>query len=173
MSTSTLIRYSGLAAIMAGALRITTSFLPATTQPDVTLELLYLVIDVLLLLGIIGIYAYQHERVGKLGLIGFLLALIGTALITGPDGALGGVDIYMAGSLIISIGLSVFALAVWRANSLPHYVPILWLLSTVVGVGGFLLGNPPLAFILAGDAFGLAFIGAGIRLWSMQRTGSE
>jgi len=101
-----------------------------------------------------------------LGFIGFLLALIGTAIIAGPDGKIGSMDMYVTGSLMISVGLSLLAIGTWKADRLPRIVPVLWVLSMVVGVGGFLLGGPAVTFVIAGLAFGLAFIVAGVRIWS-------
>lgn len=144
------------------------SFIPFSSG-SVKLELLYLIIDVLLLLGLLGIYAYQHEQVGKLGFAGFLPALIGTASIIGPDGKLGSVDLYVAGSLLISLGLCVFSLGVWRAGMLPRAVPLLWIASTVIGIGGFLVNGPPITFLLAGVAFGLGFMLAGLKIWQSLR----
>jgi hypothetical protein len=165
MTSAKLIRLGGRAALLAGVLRTGASFIPST-PPGVALELFYLVIDVLLLLGLLGIYAYQHEEVGVVGLLGFLLALIGTAIIVGPDGALGGVEMYVVGSLLISIGLTLLALGSWKAQRLPRAVPVLWVLSTVVGIGGFLAGGLALTYLIAGALFGLAFIIAGVRIWS-------
>lgn len=165
MSAATLIRLGGLAAMLAGALRMAASFIPYSSA-SVQLELLYLVIDLLLLLGLLGIYAYQHEQAGKLGFAGFLPALIGTASIVGPDGKLGNVDMYVAGSLLISLGLCVFSIGIWRARMLPRAVPLLWIASTVIGIGGFLVNGPPVTFLLAGVTFGLGFVLAGSKIWS-------
>ena len=165
MSTAALVRLAGLAAILAGVLRAGAAFVPYS-DPGTGLELFYLVIDVLILLGLLGVYAYEHAQVGVLGLAGFLLALVGTASITGPDGTLGGVDVYAAGAGTLSIGLLLLALASWNAERLPRWVCALWALSTLVGVGGFLIGQPPATFLIAGVAFGLGFVGAGFRLWS-------
>lgn len=165
MSSAALIRLAGLAAGLAGVLRTGAAIAPYA-EPGVGLELFYLVIDVLILLGLLGVYAYEHERVGILGLAGFLLALVGTASITGPDGSLGGVDVYLAGAGAISIGLLLLALASWNAERLPRWVCVLWALSTLVGVGGAVIGAPAATFRVAGVAFGLGFVGAGLRLWS-------
>jgi hypothetical protein len=137
MSSQQLIRWGGLAAMLAGALRTAASFWPSA-EPGVTLEVLYLVIDVLLLFGIFGIYAFQHERIGWFGFVGFLLAVIGTAIIAGPDGTIGLVDMYTAGSLSV---------------------------ATVVGILAAVTGRESL-LVVTGVTFGLAFMGAGARLWS-------
>jgi hypothetical protein len=66
MSSQQLIRWSGLAAMLAGGLRTAASF-SLSAEPGVSLEILYLAIDLLLLFGVFGIYAFQHERFGSLG----------------------------------------------------------------------------------------------------------
>ena len=43
--------------------------------------------------------------------------MIGTAIIVGPDGAIGGVDEYAVGSLMISVGLSLLAFGTWKART--------------------------------------------------------
>lgn len=166
MPTATLIRLGGLAAILAGVLRVGTSFIPySNSKPGVALELLYLIIDVLILLGLLGVYGHQNEVVGRWGFLGFLLALIGTAINVGPDGKIGVVEMYVVGSLMISVGLSILAIGTWNAKRLPRTVPLLWVMSTVVGVGGYLIGGPTVTFVIAGLAFGLAFIVAGVKIW--------
>lgn len=172
MSSERLIRLGGLAAMLAGVLRVGASFIPYT-KSGVALELLYLTIDVLLLLGLLGLYTYQHEQVGLVGFLGFLSALIGTAIIVGPDGEIGGVNMYVVGSLLISVGLSLLAIGTWRAQRLPRAVPVLWLLSMVVGIGGFLAGGLTLTFLIAGVAFGVAFLLAGLRVWTDNKTAPE
>ena len=165
MSSAALIRLGGLAAILAGVLRAAAAFL-AAMEPSVALEWLYLLIDVLLLFGLFGVYAYQHAESGIWGVAGFLLAAIGLESIGGPDGEIGDVDIYTAGATLIGIGLVVLAVGSWRGQKLPRYVPTLWVLSTVVGMSAFLVAGSALPFQIAGVAFGLGFVGAGIRLWS-------
>ena len=164
MTLTRLVRYGSLAAMLAGALRTISAFIPYNAA-SVPLEWFYLVIDVCLLLGLLSLYLYQHEEVGRVGFAGFLPALIGMASIIGPDGKIGNVDMFVAGSLTISLGLTVFAIGVWRAGRLPHAVPVLWWLSTLVGIGGFAVKAPPSTFVLAGVAFGLAFVIAGFKVW--------
>jgi hypothetical protein len=94
--------------------------------------------------------------------------MIGTAIIAGQDGWIGGVEEYVIGSLMISFGLTILAFGTWGARMLPRAVPVLWVLSTVVGVGGFAAGGNAVTFQIAGTAFGCAFILAGLRIWSNQ-----
>jgi hypothetical protein len=165
MSSAALIRLGGLAAMLGGLLRTGAALLPATGS-SVALEWLYLLIDVLLLLGLLGVYAYQHAESGIWGFAGFLLAVVGLESIGGPDGKIGGVDIYTTGTVVIGIGLVVLAVGSWMGRKVPRYVPALWILSTVVGMSGFLVAGSTLPFRIAGVAFGLGFVGAGNRLWS-------
>ena len=167
MPAATLIRFGGLSAILAGLLRAATSFLPyLTTEQSPVLEVLYLITDVLILFGLLGVYAYQHLRAGTWGFAGFLLALTGTALIVGPDGTIGSLDMYIAGALLISVGVVFLAIGTWRAEQLSRWVPILWVVSTLVGIGGFLLGESDWTLLIAGVTFGLGFLLAGLQIWS-------
>ena len=170
MSSQQLIRLGGLAAMLAGGLRTAASF-SSSAEPGVTLEILYLVIDILLLFGIFGIYAFQHEHIRWFGFVGFLLAVIGTAIIAGPDGTIGVVDMYTAGSLSVGAGIVFLAVGSWAARTLPHWVAILWIVSTVVGILGAVTGRESL-FVVTGVTFGLAFVGAGARLWSRTPVGN-
>jgi hypothetical protein len=164
MTSQQLIRWSGLAAILAGALRTAASFWPSA-EPGVALEIVYLVIDLLILFGILGVYGFQSERIGPLGFLGFLLAVIGTAIITGPDGKIGSVDMYVTGSLSLGLGLVFLAIGSWTARTMPRWVAILWLVSIVVGILGAAAGLQSLS-VISGVAFGVAFMGAGVRVWS-------
>ena len=73
MSLTGLIRFGGIAAMLAGVLRTAASFIPYS-KPTVAMEWFYLVIDVLLLLGLLGIYVHPHAHVGLVGFLGFLMA---------------------------------------------------------------------------------------------------
>jgi hypothetical protein len=84
---------AGLAAVLSGASSVTGDLLSlvvdlesaesAATAPYVFVFLLYLLGTMLLLLGLVGLYASQSEAAGALGLVGFLVAFLGTALISG------------------------------------------------------------------------------------------
>lgn len=107
------------------------------------------------LFGLIGLYLYQFERSGKLGLAGFILAFIGTAMFVGTgmitafvwpviaehdpgfvaeDGPMFK-DALTSGATLLTyvflgIGYIVFAIAMLRARTMPP--PACWLL--MVGV---------------------------------------
>jgi hypothetical protein len=94
MSPSGLIRLGGLAAVLAGVLFIiydllSLGFAPddlseaATTGSYAVYEGLHLIGGVLLLGGLVGLYAGQSPSAGTLGVAAFLVAFVGTALVVG------------------------------------------------------------------------------------------
>jgi hypothetical protein len=93
MSSSTVIRLGGLAALVGNALFVVVSLVLVFGIPDnmalsvaasstfwFVTHLLWVIAMLLGLLGLIGIYARQAERMGVLGLIAFLLTFFGWAL---------------------------------------------------------------------------------------------
>jgi hypothetical protein len=164
MSSANLIRWGGLAAILAGILRGVNSFLPNDIS-IVAIEILYLITDLFILFGIMGLYGFQHQESGWWGCWGFLLATIGTGIIIGPDGSISGVNMYPVGSLIFAAGLTLLAVGSWIANKLPRWVPVFWVLSTILGFIGYFSPGLNLLFVISGVIFGIGFAGAGIKVW--------
>lgn len=98
MAPSNLLRLSGLAAVGAGVLLAVSELLGLTIDYDnlrveVTtgfwfVSSLGFMLGAILLLGaLIGIYLRQAEAAGTLGLLGFLVAFVGTALVVGATWA--------------------------------------------------------------------------------------
>jgi hypothetical protein len=164
MSSTNLIRWGGLAAIIAGILRGINSLLPSST-PIVAIEILYLLTDIFILFGIMGLYGFEHQESGWWGFFGFLLGIIGIGTIR--TGAISGVNMYPVGALIFTVGLILFAIGSWIANKLPRWVSGFWLLSTVIGVMGYFVPGLNLFFVVSGVIFGISFSGAGIKVWSV------
>jgi hypothetical protein len=165
MSSTSLIRLGGLAALLAGILRGINSFLPSNIS-IVTLEILYLITDVLILFGLMGIYGFQHQESGWWGLGGFVLATTGTGIIIGPDGLIGGVNMYAVGSLILAAGLILLAIGSAIARRLTGWIPVGWVLSTIIGFIGYFAPSLSLLFMVSGVIFGISFAGAGFQIWS-------
>ncbi len=113
--TAGLVRVGALAAILGGALRIVSSFIPyeANSAP---LEALYAVIDVCFVFGLIAIYITSAEAVGMAGLAAFLVAMTGLASIVGPDPQAFGIDFYRAGALVFVLGLAGLSVQLFRAR---------------------------------------------------------
>jgi hypothetical protein len=109
MKSSNLIRLGGLAAMLGGGLFILTDLLglvaidrdnpsqEATTGAWAVYSGGALLGAVLLLLGLVAIYVPQSEAAGTLGLVGFVLAFVGTVLGSGTIFA----DTFVAPSLAV------------------------------------------------------------------------
>lgn len=155
-------RAAALAAIGAGALRLISPFLD-WSSPTSALEAYALVVDFGLLFGLSGFYFKNASRLGVLGLCGYFVASAGLAVITGPDGVAFGIDIYAAGAHVIGIGLSVFSVALLMAG-VARLAAFAWIAAAVVSVAGGALGQGDISFMIAGIAFALGFIAAGVDL---------
>jgi len=169
MSYTTLERLGGLAALAGGVLIVITGLVglialdyedfdeTALTGAYAVTSLLYLLAVILVLGGLVGLYARQLEAAGSLGVFGFLLAFFGMALLVGavwfqaiaaptlalavpgffeddPAGWLGwGMGLAY---VLAALGWLVFGLATLRAHVYPRWAAILLI------VGAVLLGLP-------------------------------
>ena len=164
MSRTALIRAGGMAAVGGGILRVAASFAP-NVGPEVARQLLYLLIDVLLLLGVLGFYELRHGDIGRPGAVGFLLALIGLSVVRSSR-AIPGVDLYPMGSLALVLGLLTLGVSAWKVKTLAVWVPVALLVSILAGLVGTVVGGAGWLFGLSGVAFGVAFAGLGHTVWS-------
>src|SRR5512138_3210082 len=91
MSSTKLIRWSGLSLLLGGvafAVHLLTHPPGETAQYAfyplwVPSHLIGGIASILILLGLVGLYVRQSEKVGLLGLIGFILAFVGWTLSAG------------------------------------------------------------------------------------------
>jgi hypothetical protein len=162
ISSKTLFRFGGAAAIVGGLLRVFSSFLPYQ-EASPLLETLYGLVDICLLFGLLAIYLKHAERLGGLGLIAFVLALTGVASIVGPDAIMFGVNFYVAGAGILITGTLLLSIQMLRDGTLVC-ASILWVLSFVLTIAAISFSHP-LLFSLAGVNFGAAYILAGTQLF--------
>lgn len=175
MQSSDLIRWGGLAALVSAAVSVIGDLLrlfvdvesaASATGTSYALVLgLYLVGGVLLLLGLVGLYASQSEAAGVLGLVGFLVAFVGTALLVGalwfelfitpalateaPE--LAEAELGLAGFILVllagALGWVLFGAATLRARVYPRWAAVLLI------VGGLVAFAPvPLAGIVFSGA---------------------
>ncbi len=162
MRNEDLFRLSGVAAIIGGLLRMAHSFSAGRFDESV-LQASYLITDVFLLFGILGIYLYQSKALGRFGLIGFIVVLVGISIIRGRD--LFGVGAYLLGASAFSLGLTVLSVAMLRGTGLSRWIPRVWICTFVAGGAGLIFPSAaaPCA-VLAGVLFGAGFVGAGVEL---------
>lgn len=163
MTYTVLYRLAGMAAILGGLLRIGSSF--GLTQDAITLEWVYTTTDILLLMGLIGIYLRRAERLGFLGLTSFGVGVAALSFIGGPDADPFGFSTYEQGAYTLAIALIGLSLAWLRVGEKPIAPTLCWI-GSVVAVGLFNLLSPLSAygFTAAGVLFGLGFVLAGIPL---------
>ena len=154
----TLIRLGGLAAVLAGILRLLSSILP-TTSPRIMA--LYLVINILLIISSIGLFEFQHLEAGIPGKLALLLQVLGALVLIGRDLAILSDAFYPIGALTFAVGLDLFAITSWKAKTLPRWVLFLLILSTVIGPIGFFSPSLSILFVASGIAFGIGFASAG------------
>ena len=131
ISPSQLTRASGWAAALAGAFFILAEVLtPLTlvTNPDslsrvaltdrfVVQSMLKFLAAMLLLAGLVGLYAHQAQEAGRLGAVGFCTAFVGTSLIMGDFYA----NTFVTPTLAISVPE---ALDVRNAGVLTFWLPL-------------------------------------------------
>ena len=169
MWRTNLIRLCGLAAIVGGVLRGIASLIPSTTP---RIMALYFFTDVFLLFGSTGMYGFQREEIGLTGTLGFFLQVVGALILITRDVAVFGSGAYLVGALMFAAGLDLLAAGSWKAKSFPHWILILWVLSTIVGPIGYFSGGLSVLFMISGMLFGIAFAAGGITVLCSGATNS-
>lgn len=198
MSYSKLMRWSGLAALLGGALFVVLDILESIlfgNQPYseaaasgtwVIVQAAYILVFMLVGLGLIGLYIFHAQQAGPLGLVAFLLAFIGGMLATGAAWSEAFWSAWLAGSApeILSTDPSGVLLA--GAVLTIVVFTLGWLLFGIASLrGGFLpRGSAALLIIgillylvgsllelpFAGVIFGAAVGWMGYALWSRSDT---
>jgi len=167
MSKAALIRAGGMAAIVGGVLRAAASFAPSVGS-DIDRQLLYLVVDMFLLVGLLGFYGLRHQDVGRTGALGFLLALFGLMVVRSSR-VIPGLDLYPMGALAFVVGLIALCGSASSVKKLAVWVPTAFVVSTLVGLVGTVADNSGWLLVLSGVMFGAAFGGLGREVWSAAR----
>lgn len=163
MNAAQLFRLSGAFALAGGLARIAAAF-PLFDDP-ITLEWLYTAIDVLLLLGLIGIYLDRADKLGFLGVASFGIAVASLSFIGGPDADPFGFSTYEQGAAALAIAMVGLSIAWVRAGERPLIAPICWFLSVLaVGVFNMIPALTQYGLMAAGVLFGAGFCAAGVTL---------
>ncbi len=172
MSPSDLIRWSGMLAIGAGASFILSPLLhPSSPQSAawVPMHLLFFAALIVTLLALVGIFAYQLQQAGRLGLAGFFTAFVGTAMMLmegrehlfSPDFGVGtprGLLELIVASFVFSIGYILLGIAITRGGVLPRGAGVL------LAIGGPITAFSPPIGVWVVEMVGSALIGLGL-LW--------
>ena len=133
MTVSNLIRGAGLAAALAGALFVIADLItlivfivgqgPIIQGGLLVRAILSAAAVVVLLLGLVGLYAYRSEATGILGLTGFLVAFAGIVL--GQS--------FTWAALLGNLGFLLFGLASVQVRAYPRAASILLVIGAVIG----------------------------------------
>ena len=151
-----------LSAILAGTLRTVASFIPETTP---SVYVVYFAIDLLLLLGSVGLYQ-SFAIAGKvLGLLGVGLMVFALLVLIARDLGVLTPGAYAVGAGLFSLGLDVFSVHMLRNVKVHSWIPVCWIASTIIGAIGFLVPGMLLLFAVSGLLFGIAFAAAGVAMW--------
>jgi len=195
VSSTKLIRWSGLALLVAGILWLLSIFHPPATLDGMLAptwgpsHYVTAVASVFLVFGLIGLYAYQVAKVGWLGLIAFILTLTASAMLTSAelfDGALAPtlagnpatqslVNPQQAGPFVIvngviavlaTVGNILLGIAIIRADVLPRWAGLLIIIGFVFLAFG--IGLPALAILAEVGLVlsGLGYAWCGYRIWA-------
>lgn len=151
-----LIRSSGAFAIAAGILNVLSALprqIPETAVPVVRRSG-----DVAALGALIGIYLFAHEDMGILGLVSFLIAIVGVLMLIASFRYQMAVSIYALGVLLLAIALI-------QTGLLPRWIPVLWIVAPVIALPGIVMSDlGDLFSVLAAIAYGAGFVGVGYLL---------
>jgi hypothetical protein len=157
------LRALGVAALAGGALRVADSF-SAQLFSGGMLAALYFVTDVLLLLGIAGLYWSRRATLGVAGVIGTAVFTAGILLVRISAFGVLGANGYQLGATIALLGLALLSVETLLRRSGGHGSAVLWLLALALGVVGVIGIMPAVMIVLAGVAFGAGFVAAGTEI---------
>jgi len=184
MSSDQLLRLAGLAALGAGILSAIGDVMSLVVDleaaaADASQGIVfgfYLVGTVLLLLGLVGLYASQSRAAGMLGFAGFLLAFLGTALTAGaiwfelfvtpglaaraPDLTIAelGFAGFILSFLLAAFGWLLFAIATLRAGVYPRPATMLLVAGALVSFVPLFVQVPATGLVLSVAVAWLGFL---------------
>lgn len=163
MESRSVLRLAGVATLVGAAIDIVAPFLiyPRLSQPWP--HLVYVIIDLLLLFGMLGVRSVSGRSTGALGLVGFVLALMGVMLVRTSSAEIFGEASYLIASSVWSIGMVLWAVDLLRAK-LFRISAGLWIAALAIGLAGLALkDHGPIAHV-AKMSFILDFVVAGVEL---------
>lgn len=145
---------------------------------------------VLLVFALVALYAAQAERIGVTGILGMVLGVAGTTLVSGVvlvemagasganvEAALGGGlagTLALLGGLAFFLGLILFGAATMRASVFPRWAGLLLIVGDVVfGAGDHFGPAAPIVYVLGAAITGAGFVWLGLALLSGSGTSAQ
>ena len=163
MDDRAVLRLAGAAVVVGAVVDIVAPFLiyPRLVEPQP--HLVYVAIDLLLMIGMLGVWSASRGAASVLGLAGFVLGLLGVMLVRTSSARMFGEATYVIASSVWSIGMAVWAVDLLRARMF-RLAAGLWLLALAIGLAGLAMkDHGPIAHV-AKMSFIAGFIVAGIDL---------
>jgi hypothetical protein len=162
MTPATAYRLAGLCAVIGGLLRLLSPFFGFEGQNQ---QVVWLVTDVFLLLGLTGIYGYSRKLLGLTGMLGFTLAVIGVLIVRSTGAEVFGPRTYSYGAVIWTVGMAVLAFPM-LLRGVGHMVAAgFWTLALVIGIFSVMRPGESWGLRAAAVAFSLGYIAAGLPLF--------
>jgi hypothetical protein len=192
-SLAALRRWSGLALVAGGLLLAVATVLHPSRETTATIlqaevrlvaaHALFTLSYLLVLLGLPGLYGAESVRMGRLGLVGFLVAFMGTTLVavSGNFGFLAPVlaarspatidainsyppevalDAVAFGGFVV--GFILFGMAMAKTATLPRFSGLLVAVGAAIQVLGFALAQTVLSALWSFAILGSVALGAGL-----------
>lgn len=163
MTPATAYKLAGLCAVIGGLMRLAGPFVQHLLQGQALL-LLWLVTDILLLLGLVGIYGYSRKLLGLTGLIGFVTAVVGVLTVRSAGAQVFGEATYVYGAAVWTVGMAILAFPM-LLRGVGHMVAAgLWMLALVIAIFAATRPGESWGILLAAIAFSAGYIAAGLPL---------
>jgi len=163
MTPATAYRLAGLCAVLGGLLRLIGPLAPDVLQGQ-ALQINWLLTDVLLLLGLVGIYGYSRKSLGLTGMVGFVLAVAGVLIVRSGGDMIFGPGTYRYGAVVWTVGMAVMAFPM-LLRGVGHMVAAgLWTLALIIGIFSAMRPGESWGVLLAEIAFSAGYIAAGLPL---------
>lgn len=180
MSSSNLVQWGGIAAIVAGVTWIAVGLLGLVAEnPGVSplVNALIVVAVLLVLVGLVGFHTLQKRRYGGIGRVGFYTVIVAIfAQVLGLLAAFSGASadlvwfLLPVGALAVLVGFVLFGVATLQAKVLPRWCGIaLTIAVPVLLVFGGLSDSPGIGYVW----FGLVWLALGFLLWSQRGASTE
>jgi len=163
MSRQALWVLAGLAAVVGGLIDLVGPLLyPHLADP--ARQGVYVLIDVLLLFGLLGLQSAAGRQLGWPGLSGFVVAVTAVLLVRSSATQFLGPQTYMIAASLWSAGMVMMSACLLLSRA-PFRAPaLLWIAALGIGLAGLILKEQGLAHRLAASCFALAWIALGVQL---------
>ena len=180
MSSSGLVQWGGIAAMVAGVAWIAVGLLGLVVEDPAVSPLvnaLVVVAVLLVLVGLVGFHTLQKRNYGRIGRVGFYTVIVAIfAQVLGWLAVFAGASadlvwfLLPVGALAVFVGLVLYGVATLQAKVLPRWCGIMLIIAVpvLVALGG-LSDSPAIGYVW----FGLVWLALGYLLWSERGASAE